>query len=92
MKVSKGTIIRILVLLFGLINAMLIMMDRAPIDIDDTMITGTVEAVYQAVSYILLAGSAIWAAWKNNSITQPALIADKYLEELKAVDAANKLL
>ncbi len=87
LKISKGTIIRILVLLFGLVNAALLMVGRSPVDIDDTMITGTVEAVYEAVSYILLFGSALWAAWKNNSFTQPALKADLYLVAKKTYDA-----
>lgn len=92
MKISKATIIRILVLLFGLVNAFLLMIGKSPVDIDDAMITSTVEAVYEAVSYILLFGSALWAAWKNNSITKPALAADVYMNEIKAVEAANKTL
>lgn len=92
MKISKGTIIRILVLLFGLINAFLLMIGKSPIDITDAFITETVEASYTAISYIILFVSALWAAWKNNSITKPALAADEFMKELKAVDAANKPL
>jgi len=92
MKISKATIIRILVLLFGLINAVLLMSGKSPIDVDDALITSTVEAAYEAFSYLLLVGSALWAAWKNNSITKPAIIADAYMEELKRVDEANKTL
>lgn len=75
-KISKATIIRVLVLLFGLINAMLLMAGKSPIDINDAMISETVEVIYQAASYILLIWSALWAAWKNNSFTKAAIRAD----------------
>ena len=87
LKVSKETIIRLAILLLTLINTVAVMAGFSPIDLTDAVVTETVEAVYTAVSYLILVVSTLWAAWKNNSITQPALKADIYLEEQKTFDA-----
>jgi hypothetical protein len=36
------------------------------------------------VAYLWTGGSAIWAWWKNNSITEHAILADEHKEALKA--------
>lgn len=91
MKISKATIIRVIVLILALINAISMMAGKSPIDISEAMVSETVTAVYDAVSYVLLFVSALWAAWKNNSFTKAAIEADAYKDKLKAMEAANSL-
>ena len=43
----------------------------------------TEEEVYQLITLLVTIISAVWAWWKNNSFTQPALKADEYLERLR---------
>lgn len=43
----------------------------------------TEDEVYQLITLIVTIGSALWAWWKNNSFTQPAIKADEYMEKLR---------
>ena len=67
MKVKTETIIRTIVLILALAN-------QVPITEDD---------VYQTVTISVTVGSALWAWWKNNSFTGPAIEADEYMEKLR---------
>ena len=76
MKITKGTIIRTLVLAFVLINYILGKMGINLIDISESQIS---EFVEMAVS--VLAIIAAW--WKNNSFSDFAKKADEYLKQLR---------
>ena len=75
-NISKDTIIRTAVLLVALINQVLTVFNLNPLPFSD-------EEVYTFVSTVITVSAAIWAWWKNNSITKNAIEADKYLKELK---------
>lgn len=76
MKVSKETIIRTVVLLLALINSLLVSKGKNIIPFSD-------EEVAEIVSWIFTAVASIWAWWKNNSFTDNAIQADKYLNDLR---------
>lgn len=74
--IEKGTIVRTVVLGVALVNQVLIIAGKNPLPF-------TNEEVAEGVSMVLTAGAAIWAWWKNNSFTQPAIKADIVLKGLK---------
>ena len=76
MKVKTETIIRTVVLILALINQVLAIMGKQKIPI-------TEDEVYQLITLLITICSALWAWWKNNSFTQPALKADAYMERLR---------
>ena len=76
MKVKTETIIRTIVLILALANQVLAIYGKDKIPV-------TEDEVYQLVTLIVTIGSAIWAWWKNNSFTQPAIKADEYKEQLR---------
>ena len=76
MKIKAETIIRTIVLILALANQVLAIYGKEKIPI-------TEDEVYQLVTLIVTVTSALWAWWKNNSFTLPALKADEYLERLR---------
>ena len=76
-KISARTIASTIVLALALANQMLAMFGYGTIDIAD-------ETVYQVCSGIATIGAAVWAWWKNNSITKAARKADQVLKAEKA--------
>lgn len=76
MKVKSETIIRTIVLILALANQVLAIYGKQKIPI-------TEDEVYQLITLIITIGSALWAWWKNNSFTQPAIKADEYMEKLR---------
>ena len=75
-KVKPETIIRTIVLILALANQVLAIYGKQAIPI-------TEDEVYQTVTLIVTVGSALWAWWKNNSFTRPAIEADEYMEKLR---------
>lgn len=75
-KIDAGTVTRTLILALALFNQLLTSTGHAVLQIDDATVTNTVTSLFTI-------GSAIWAWWKNNSVTQNAIEADKRLRELK---------
>lgn len=75
-KVKPETIIRTIVLILALANQVLAIYGKQAIPI-------TEDDVYQTVTLIFTVGSAMWAWWKNNSFTGPAIEADEYMEKLR---------
>jgi len=69
-------IVRLVVLVILLINQALIVFDLNPLPFSE-------EQIYEAVSSVATVIVALWAWWKNNSITKEAQQADEYLQELK---------
>lgn len=76
LKVKTETIIRTIVLILALANQVLAIYGKEKIPI-------TEEEVYQLISLVVTISSALWAWWKNNSFTLPALKADEYMERLR---------
>ena len=76
MKVKSETIIRTIVLILALANQVLAIYGKQKIPI-------TEDEVYQLVTLIITIGSALWAWWRNNSFTQPAIKAEEYREKLR---------
>ena len=76
MKVKSETIIRTIVLILALANQVLAIYGKQKIPI-------TEDEVYQLITLVFTIGSALWAWWKNNSFTQPAIKADEYMEKLR---------
>lgn len=74
--VKIETIIRTIVLILALANQALAICGKEKIPVTD-------DEIYQLVTLIITIGSALWAWWKNNSFTKPAIKADEYLEKLR---------
>lgn len=69
-------IVRLVVLVILLVNQALIVFGLNPLPFSE-------EQIYEAVSSVATVVVALWAWWKNNSITKEAQQADEYLQELK---------
>jgi len=69
-------IVRLVVLVILLANQALIVFGLNPLPFSE-------EQIYEAVSSVATVVVALWAWWKNNSITKEAQQADEYLQELK---------
>lgn len=79
MKISKGTIIRTILLIIAMINMGLQHFGYDIIKVDETSITSIVE--YGIEIAIIIVGF-----WKNNSYTEKAKMADNFLKKLKEED------
>ena len=75
-KVKTDTIIRTIVLIIALANQILAIMGKQAFPV-------TEDEVYQVVTLIVTICTALWAWWKNNSFTLPAIKADEYLAKLR---------
>lgn len=75
-KVDTSTIARTIVLFIALFNQILNMLGMVPLELEE-------NTIYDLASLIALVGSAIWNWWKNNSFSQQAIEADKYMNDLK---------
>ena len=76
-KISANTIARLLVLAIALINQMLVMAGKVPIEIAE-------EVIYQVCTGVFTIGAAGWAAWKDNAITKGARAVEAVKHEIKA--------
>ena len=72
----QQAIIRLVVLAILLINQTLITMGWNPLPWSE-------DDIYDGVSSVATVIVALWAWWKNNSVTKEAQKADEYLKELK---------
>ena len=76
MKIKPETIIRTIVLVLALANQVLAIYGKEALPI-------TEDEVYQAITLIVTIATSLWAWWKNNSFTQPAIKADAYMAQLR---------
>jgi SPP1 family holin len=89
--VSKDVWIRLAVLVLTMTNAVLTASGMNPIAVSET-------ELYSLLSGVAMVASAIWAAWKNNSLTASAQQSDVIMKNLKdaavkaIMDQSNKLL
>lgn len=72
----QQALIRLAVLVILLINQFLITVGWNPLPFSE-------EQIFEAVSSVATVAMAIWAWWKNNSVTEEAKKADEYMKELK---------
>lgn len=82
MSKTTQTIIRTSVLALALMNQILSVTGKSPLPIEDAQIEALVSAG-------MTLAAAVWAWWKNNSVTAAARQADEYLEALKSGEAAS---
>ena len=75
-NVSVGTIARTVALVVTLANTVLTATGKNPLPWSE-------NEVYNAVSTVATVVATIAAWWKNNSFTQEAIKADKFLKEMK---------
>lgn len=76
MTISKGTIIRTVLLISALVNQFLTILGKAPLPIED-------EQISELISLVFTICTSLLAWWKNNSFTLNAIKADEYLASLK---------
>lgn len=76
MKISKGTIVRTIMLVIVIINLILKQLGHDLINVSESEILSVVEMLIEVA---VIAASF----WKNNSYTQNAIKADEFLKNLK---------
>lgn len=76
MRIKTETIVRTIIAAIALLNSVLIMVGKTPLDLDE-------NTIYVVASGIATIVTTVWAWWKNNSFTQCALQADEYLEDIR---------
>ena len=79
---TKGTIVRTIILVLALVNQLLTSAGYAPLPFSDEQL----EQMF-ADGFVIV--SAIIAWWKNNSFTKAAIEADKALKESKTTVKAE---
>lgn len=82
-NVSPGTVARTINLMLALVNQVLTMTGHSVINIEN-------ETVVVAVTSLWSISAALLAWWKNNSFTDEAIEADRYLTDLR--ESAESLL
>ena len=81
-KVTAGTIARTAALALTLMNTILTAAGKNPLPFSDT-------DAYSAVTTVATAVTAIIAWWKNNSFTENAKKADKYMQEINSAEESD---
>lgn len=79
MKITKGTIIRTILLLIAIINIGLQHFGIDVIKVDESEVASLLEYIVQIA--IIAVGF-----WKNNSYTDKAIKADEFLKNLKEME------
>lgn len=75
LHIKPETVARTFVLALALVNQFLSAAGKSPLPINS-------ETLEQFVTAGITTAAALWAWWENNSFTQNALQADKYLNDL----------
>lgn len=83
-KITKGTIIRTILMVIVLINLVLKAFGKSAITVDDGVIANVVETVIE------IAAIAV-GFWKNNSYSEKALKADKFLQDLRNKEESEEV-
>ncbi len=76
MKITKGTIIRLILVAFVICNMILKAFGKSPIDVDEGTVAYWVETVLEIAVIIV-------GVWKNNSVSEFAIRADEFLKQLR---------
>jgi SPP1 family holin len=78
-NIDRGTVIRTVILALALTNQLLTAFGIRPLPIEDANIDMLISTAWTLFA-------AVWSWWKNNNITQEAIKAQAYLDELKSID------
>lgn len=81
MKISKGTIVRTIMVVLVIVNVVLKQFGVDAINVSESEILSFVEALIEVATIVV-------AFWKNNSFTKNAIKADEFLKTLK--ESGNK--
>ena len=73
-NITKGTLIRTILLVLALINQVLAVFGKSPIPIDDDTLTNFISTAWTFIASLI-------AWWKNNSFTKKAIEADEVLRK-----------
>ena len=79
MKPTKETIIRTVIALIALINAVLVMLGKNTLPFAEEDVTEVLSCFF-----VIATTLSVW--WRNNSFTKEAIKADEYLNELRSDD------
>lgn len=74
---DKNMIVRLLFLLFALLNMTLTATGLNPIPVSD-------EVAYEIISIAAVIGASAWNAWKNNNFTPAAKAAQNVTDAIKS--------
>lgn len=78
-KITKGTIIRTAVLAIVIINMILKQLGMDLINVTESQVGDFVEMLISVATIIV-------AWWENNSVSQNAIRADMFLQQLKEIE------
>lgn len=76
MNISKGTIVRTIMLVIVIINLVLKQFGIDLINVSESEVLTAVEMIIELAIIVV-------SFWKNNSFTEKAIKADEFLQELK---------
>jgi len=76
MKISKGTIVRTIMLVIVIINLILKQLGYELINVSESQVLSVVEMLIEIAVIVV-------SFWKNNSYTEKAIEADRFLQNLK---------
>ena len=76
MKISKGTIVRTVMLIIVILNMILKHFEIDVINVSENEVLSVLEMIIEIATIIV-------TFWKNNSFTQNAIKADEFLKTLK---------
>ena len=76
MNISKGTIVRTIMVILVILNTILKHFGIEIINVSENEVMAFVEAIIEIAVLVV-------AFWKNNSFTQKAIQADEFLKTLK---------
>lgn len=83
-KITKGTIIRTILTVIVLINLVLKAFGKSAITVDDGVVANVVETVIEITAIAV-------GFWKNNSYSEKALKADKFLQDLRNEEESEEV-
>ena len=76
MKITKGTLVRTIMLVIVLINIILKKLGIELINVDENAVLEIVETLIEIAVIVV-------SFWKNNSFTENAIKADEFLQKLR---------
>lgn len=80
---TKGTIVRTIVLFLALVNQILVSFGKSPIPLDEAMINDIVVQLDMLLASIFTAVAAIVAWWKDNDVRKETIEKKKRINELR---------
>lgn len=80
---TKGTIVRTIVLFLALVNQILVSFGKSPIPLDEATINDIAVQLDMLIASLFTAGAAIVAWWKDNDVTKATIEKKKRLNELR---------